>query len=267
MINNLKTNKTLWFIVAALSLIAALIGVFSQAVYSTVLRPDLLPGTISQDLISILAALALFFLSLKMDDSDAKKQIVVISLLAYLFYGYGIYVIERLYNALYLLYMAIFSLSFWALVYNLLSIDKDAVKNIKTPNWIRNVSAGFLIFTAFLFYFLWTSQLIPLMQTGEKIDYLYSIYILDMALVLPAILMSAFLLIKKNPFGLVFAPILFVKAFTLLFSVGLGSLLKPFFNQSPTPGETGFYMVLSALFFALGLLSFWKIDFDKEIAL
>ncbi|MEN8173608.1 MAG: hypothetical protein ABFS03_12115 [Chloroflexota bacterium] len=264
MIKNLRTNKILWILVAILSLIAALIGVFNQDVYSTVLRPDLLPGTISQDLITILAAMALVFLSLKTDDADTKKQIVVISLLAYIFYGYGIYVIERLYNSLYLLYMVIFSLSFWALVYSLLSINIDALKNIKAPNWIKNVSAGFLIFTALLFYFLWTSQLIPLMQTGEKIDFLYSIYILDMALVLPAILISAVLIIKKNSLGLVFAPILFIKAFTLLFSVGLGGLLKPLFDITATPEETVFYLVLSLLFFTLGAFNFWKINFDKE---
>ncbi len=266
MIKNLKTNKILWLLVAILSLIAALIGVFNQDVYSNVLRTDLLPGTISQDLITILAALTLIFLSLKTDDSDAKKQIVIISLLAYIFYGYGIYVIERLYNSLYLLYMAIFSLSFWALVYSLFSIDKDALKNIKAPTWVKNLLAGFLIFTALLFYFLWTSQLIPLMRVGEKIDFLYAIYILDMALVLPAILISAVLIIKKKSLGLVFAPILFIKAFTLLFSVGLGSLLKPLFNQSAASGEAGFYLVLSALFFALGALSFWKTNFQKEIA-
>ena len=264
MIKNLKTNKTLWIIVAALSLIAALIGVLDQKVYSAILPSELLPGTISQDLISIFTALALVFLTFKTGDADAKKQIVVISLLAYLFYGYGIYVIERLYNALYLLYMAIFSLSFWTLVYSLISIDIDAVKNIKAPNWIRNLSAGFLIFTAFLFYFLWTSQLIPLMQTGEKIDTLYSIYILDMALILPAILASAFMLIKKKALGLVFAPILFFKAFTLLFSVGLGSLIKPLFDQPTTPEETGFYLVLSVIFLALGVVSFWKIDFARD---
>ena len=266
MIKNLETNKKLWLSVAFLSLIAALVGVFNQDVYSTVLRSDLLPGTISQDFVTILAGATLLFLSLKTDQKDTKKQIVILSLLAYIFYGYGIYVIERMYNGLYLLYMAIFSLSFWALIYSLLSIDKDALKNIQAANWLRNLSAGFLIFTAFLFYFLWTSQLLPLMRTGEKIDFLYSIYILDMVFVLPAILISATLVIKRNPLGLVFAPILFIKAFTLLFSVGLGNLLKPLFNQTAAPGETGFYLVLSALFLGLGALSFWKANFQKEIA-
>ena len=98
MIKNLETNKKIWLTVAFLSLIAALVGVFNQDVYSTVLRADLLPGTISQDFVTILAGATLLFLSLKTDQKDTKKQILILSLLAYIFYGYGIYVIERMYK-------------------------------------------------------------------------------------------------------------------------------------------------------------------------
>jgi len=98
MIKNLETNKKIWLTVAFLSLIAALVGVFNQDVYSTVLRSDLLPGTISQDFVTILAGATLLFLSLKTDQKDTKKQILILSLLAYIFYGYGIYVIERMYK-------------------------------------------------------------------------------------------------------------------------------------------------------------------------
>ena len=185
------------------------------------------------------------------------------SLLAYLFYGYGIYVIERDYNSLYILYMAIFSLSFWALVYGLVNIDKDVLQNAKTSKGVRYLSAGFLLFIAFLFYSLWTAQLLPLMRTGEKIEFLYSIYILDMVFVLPAIIISAILVIKNNALGLILAPILFVKGFTLLFSVGLGGLLKPFYNQTANSGETTFYIMLSVILLALAILSFWKIRFQE----
>ena len=138
----------------------------------------MLPGTISQDVITLIAGIALLFLSLKTSDASIKAQIVIMSLLAYLFYGYGIYVIEQVYNSLYILYMAIFSLSFWALISGLGSIDPDVLQNIKAPKFIRNLSVGFLIFTAVLFYSLWSAQLLPLMRTGEKIEFLYSIYIL-----------------------------------------------------------------------------------------
>ena len=263
MVRNLKLNKTLWLLVAFLSLVAAIIGVFNQDIYSKVLGQDLLPGTISQDVITIIAGLALLFLSFRTDKAGIKKQVVIVSILAYLFYGYGIYVIERIYNSLYILYMAIFSLSFWTLVYGLGNINQDILKDIRMPKSVRYLSAVFLLFTAILFYSLWTGQLLPLMRTGEKIEFFYSIFILDMAFVLPAIIISAILLVRNISLGLILTPILFVKAFTLLFSVGLGGLLKPLYNQSATPEETSFYIILSVIFLSLAILNFWKIRFPE----
>jgi hypothetical protein len=237
--------------------------VFNQDIYSKVISRDLLPGTIAQDVITIIAGLVLLFLGLKTNKADIKKQIVVMSLLAYLFYGYGIYVIERVYNPLYILYMAIFSLSFWAIVYGLVNIDQNVIRNIKLSRLVRYLSVGCLIFIALLFYSLWIGQLLPLMLTGEKIEFTYSIFILDMVFVLPALIMSAILLIKKNALGLIFAPILFIKAFTLLFSVGLGGLFKLLYNQTAASGEIAFYFILSAIFLALAVLNFWKISFQE----
>jgi len=261
MIRNLKANKILWISIASLSLVAACIGVFNQDVYEKVISYDLLPGTVAQDVITIIASVVLLSLSLKVKDTDEKKQIIVVSLLAYLFNGYGIYVIERVYNWLYLLYMAIVALSFWSVVYALTNINHDALVQAKAPNWVRNLSAGCLFFTAALFYILWTGQLLPLMLAGEKIEFFYSIFILDMAFVLPALVISGVLLIKKNVLGLIFAPILFFKAFTLLFSVGLGGLLKPFYGQIADTGETGFYLLLSVIYLTFAVLNFLKISF------
>ena len=264
MIKNLKVSKALWTIIASLSLIAACIGVFNQDVYSKVVSRDLLPGTVAQDAITIIAGVILLYLSLRTKDTDIKKQIVVMSLLAYLFYGYGIYAIERVYNWLYLLYMAIVALSFWSIVYGLVNLNQDVLRQTKASKWVINLSAGCLFFTAALFYILWTGQLLPLMRTGEKIEFFYSIFILDMAFVLPAILISGVLLIKKNVLGLIFTPILFFKAFTLLFSVGLGGLMKPLYGQTAVQGETAFYLILSFIYLAFAILNFWKISFQEQ---
>lgn len=264
MIKNLKAHKTIWLVIASLSLIAACIGVFNQDIYNKVISFDLLPGIVAQDAITILVGLVLLFLGLKTTEADVKKQIVAISLLAYLFYGNGIYVIERVYNLLYLLYMAIVALSFWSIVYGLANIKQGVLRQMELPKWVRNLSAGCLLFTAGLFYVLWTGQLVPLMQTGEKIEFFYSIFILDMAFVLPAIIISGVLLIKKNEFGLIFAPILFFKAFTLLFSVGLGGLITPLYGQTADLGETAFYITLSVIYLAFAILNFWKISFQQQ---
>lgn len=264
MVDNLKINRVLWLLIAGLSLIVACIGVFNQNIYSTVISSDLLPGTVAQDAITIIAGLILMFLSFTAKDVDVKKQIVIMSLLAYLFYGYGIYVIERLYNPLYLLYMAIVALSFWAIVYGLAHIKEDVLGRIKAPKMVRYLSASCLLFTALLFYFLWAGQLLPLMRTREKIEFFYSIFILDMVFVLPALIISGILLLKKTASGLIFTPILFFKAFTLLFSVGLGGLIMPLYGQTTNQGETAFYLILSAIYLAFAILNFWKIDFQGQ---
>jgi hypothetical protein len=250
--------------VASLSLIAACTGVFNQEIYSKVVSRDLLPGTVAQDAISIIVGFVLLFLSLTSTDADIKKQIVITSLLAYLFYGYGIYVFERVYNLLYLVYMAIVALSFWSIVYGLVHIKPDVSQHVKASKWVRYLSAGCLLFTALLFYVLWSSQLLPLMRAGEKIESSYSIFILDMVFVLPALIISGVLLIMKNALGAIFAPILFFKAFTLLFSVGLGGLMASLFGQTIDPGQTAFYLVLSIIYLAFAILDFWKISFQEQ---
>ncbi len=262
MIKSLKMNKTLWLLVACLSLIAAFIGVFDQNIYSKVVSRDLLPAIVTQDAITIIAGLVLLFLSLKTNEADKKSQIIAMSLLLYLFYAYGMYVIEQFYNSLYILYMAICALSFWSIVLGLVNINQGVLRHIKASKLIRNLSIGCLIFIPLLFYSLWIIQLLPLMRTGEKIEYLFSIYILDMVFLFPAFILSAVLIIKKNALGLILAPILFVKTFTLLFSVGLGGLVVLLYDQTTVdPLEIAFYFILSIIFLGLAVLNLWKIRF------
>ncbi|MFO8061089.1 MAG: hypothetical protein R6U70_10610 [Bacillota bacterium] len=57
---------------------------------------------------------------------------------------------------------------------------------------------------------------------------------------------------------------LFFKAFTLLFSVGLGGLIKPLvFHLPAEAGETAFYLCLSIAFLVLAALDFWKMELPE----
>lgn len=264
MLQDIKNNKTLWTIAAILALTASLTGVLKQDIYRKVVSPEWLPGTISQDLITVFVSVVLLYLAAQTKEDNVKKQIIATSFLAYLFYAYGIFVIERFYNSFYLIYIAIFTVSFWSLVYGLKSIRVSILEKARISKLVRFISIGFLIFIPLLFYFLWTMQLLPLMQTGKKLEFAYSIFILDMVFVLPALIISAFLIIKKKGLGFVLAPILFFKAFTLLFSVGLGGVLKPYYNQRANLGEVGFYLGLAAIFLVLSIINFVSLKIDKK---
>jgi len=264
MINNLEKSKKLWFMISFLALTASITGVFNQNIYSKVVADNVLPGVISQDIMTILISFSLIFLSLRINKNDIKKLIISLSFILYIIYGYGIYVIEQLYTPLYLLYIAIVSLSFWTLIYSFINMDKNEIENIKLNKAIRYLTISFLIFIPILFYSIWISELIPLIREGLKLEFMFSVYILDMVFVLPAFLITTYLLIKRNFFGYILAPLLFFKAFTLLFSVGLGGLIKPLFGQASVKSENLFYITLSIIFLTLAVLNYLSLDFIKK---
>ena len=113
MIGNMFANKVLWALTALLSLAAALVGVFSSDIYIKVVSPDIMPGVFGQDIMTIAASIIILILTVRIRPESWKKQVVIFGIIGYLFYAYGIYVIERVYTSMYLVYLAIFGLSFW----------------------------------------------------------------------------------------------------------------------------------------------------------
>jgi hypothetical protein len=260
MIRNLGTNKILWLLTALLSLTSALVGILSPGIYDKVVRTDILPGVFGQDLMTIGVSVIILLLAIRINEKDTKKQIVILGLLGYLFYAYGIYVIERVYNFLYYLYLAIFGLSFWSMVYGVVKIHKDILQKVYVPGLIQNVSAGFSLLVAVVFNILWIIQLLPLTQTGEKIDFFYSIYIIDLCFIMPAFAIIGIMAFKKAGLGLLLIPAIFILGFTLIFSLAGSELVKPLYNTPIDIGGLVLSLVLSIGFLILATLHIRKLE-------
>ncbi|HZW04626.1 MAG TPA: hypothetical protein VFF68_11910 [Anaerolineaceae bacterium] len=260
---NLGTNKILWLLTAVLTFAVALLGALRPAIYAGVLPVHMLPGTLSQDLLSVAAAVVLFVLALRARAGSYKLHIVILGVLGYLFYAYGIYAIERVYNLLYYVYLATFGLSFYALIYGVASFQPEALRSAALPGGLRKLAAGFSLFIAVLFSILWIVMLLPMLQSGQKPEATYSIYILDLSFIMPAFVILAVMALRRQGLGLVLTPAMYVLGVTLLFPVGLGELFKPMYGFPVDPFGVGLYLGIAALFLvALGLylprLSFGK---------
>ena len=264
MVQNLGANKILWLLTALLSLAAALVGVFNPDIYSKMVSSDIMPGVFGQDLMTIVASAIILFLAFRSKKEDSKKQIVILGILGYLFYAYGIYVIERVYNMLYYLYLAIFGLSFWSMVYGVVTIRPDVLQKAEVSGPIRNVSAGFSLFVALVFNVLWIIQILPLIQAGEKIEFLYSIYILDLCFIMPAFVIIGIMAFKQLGLGLLLIPAMFILGFTLIFSLAVSELVKPLYDLTIAIGELAPSLVLSLLFLALAVLQLRKLRLNLE---
>lgn len=266
MIRGLTGNKVIWFLLAVLSLVAALAGVFKPEIYANVVSPEVMPGVLSQDMTTIVVSLVMLFLVFTVREEQWKAQAVLLGIVYYLFYAYGIYAIERLYNAYYFVYMAIFGLSFYSLIFSLANLRLDRIHDLKQIPWVRNIAVGFSLLMPVIFYPLWIMQLLPLMQEGVKIEFMYSIFILDLAIVLPSLAIIAVLAAKNRGIGLYLLPAVFVKGFTLLLPVGIGELLKPAFNQPVRVADAILYLSIAAVFLLLAALYLKKLTLANNMA-
>ncbi len=249
-----------WLLTGLLTLAAAGAGLSFPEIYGRVVPAELLPGAISQDLMSVVAAAALTVLAFAARPGRPKLQLAALGILGYLFYAYGIYSIERAYNSFYLAYLAVFALSFWGLVYGILAFRAEQPERARLPKGVRILSGSGSLLQPLIFYPLWIAMLLPLMRSHEQIDSLYSVFILDLCFIMPAFLILAVSTFQGHWPGLVFTPALFLLGFTLIFSLALGELFKPSFNLPVSPVSLWSSLGLSTLFLVLGAVHLWKLD-------
>lgn len=254
--------RALWIATGLLTLPAAVTGLLFPQIYRGVVAAELLPGAVSQDLMSAVAGVTLPVLALTARRGHTKVHLVALGLLGYLFYAYGIYSIERTYNGLYLVYLAVFALSFWGMIFTAIELRAEGPRRVRLPKGIRMLSASGALLQPLIFYPLWIAMLLPLMRTGEQIDSLYSVFILDLCFIMPAFLILAVLTFRSRWPGLVFLPALYLLGFTLIFSLALGELFKPLFNAPVSALSLWSSLLLSAFFLVLGGLHLWKLELN-----
>jgi len=257
MIKSLKLNKILWAIAAILSVSASIAGLLISGMYTSVEPVSLIPGTIAQDLMTIPAGLVLLFLVFTTKQEEYKKQIVAIGLLGYLFYGYGLYVIGQVFTPLYLVYMAIFALSFYSLIFGFINIEKEKLNQLFLPEKLRKISVQPIVF-----YPLWIMMLLTQISSGKNVDFI-SVFVIDLCFIMPAFIIIAILAKRKNPFSYFVLPALNIMAFVELAPLGVGELIKPKYNLALDPSFLILFSVLSVAFLLLGILDLKNLKSDR----
>jgi hypothetical protein len=266
MIKDLKLNKFLWTVAAGLALFASVYGLLNNGIYRNLMPAGFVAAQYTQDMLTIIVCVLLLFLIHRTTEKSYKEPVIIIGILGALAYLYGIFSIERVYNVLYLVYLLILSVTFYAMIYSFSSFRAEVVAKVNVPRIVRSASAVFSLIIGALFTILWTSALVPLMKTGNQIDNLYSIYILDLVFIMPAFFITAIMTFRKNPLGYVLTPALFILGIFVIFPLGLGELAKmlPQFKLTPNFKEMAMSFVLAGLFFIGAAVQLWTMKTDGE---
>ena len=118
-----------------------------------------------------------------------------------------------MYNSMFLVYVALTGMSFFALVLTLLSFEIDRMPEIFNVNAPVKSIGGFLIINAILIALLWLGVIVPplidktIVPDSVQHYTTLNVQAFDLSLFLPISFVAGLLLIRKNKFGYLIAPV------------------------------------------------------------
>ena len=206
-----KQSKMNWLWMTApmavLLTIAAGGGFFLENIYHD--TPSFIAQAVAQDFVNLFISLPVLGISAILAYRGSKRAFIIwLGMVIYLIYTYVVAAFSVRFNAMFLVYVALLGSSIYTLIGSLATENMEDIKSSfsdKTPTKVISIT---LIVYSILFYMLWLSELIPALLAGEipasvlEVDLpTNSIHVLDMAWILPGMIISAILLRKNEPLG------------------------------------------------------------------
>ncbi|MDX9748957.1 MAG: hypothetical protein RBT57_10695 [Paludibacter sp.] len=236
---NTKIITTLVVVIALLSLAATLTGIlsgigtdsshyvfesihgqhvtiFGKGVYRHMSADVAIQG-IAQDYVTLFFGIpALLFSLIRARKGTLQSKLLLAGILTYFFLTYLFYMNMAMYNALFLVYIALTGTTFFALTLTMLSIETEMLPNYFTTSTPVKFIGGFLIFTASSIALLWMSIVVPPLLDRtiipQSVEHYTTLTVqgFDLALFHPLTFIAGLLLIRKNKMGYLLAPVMLI---------------------------------------------------------
>jgi hypothetical protein len=191
------------------------------------------PAMRGQDLVVLLCLPVLVGTIGRVQRGSPRATLIWIGLLGYLVYTYTGAAFAYRFNHLFLIYIALFSLSAAALLAALRGIDMIELARKFDPATPRRPVAAYVVFIALLLGVSELSQLISALVYG-RVPALISrsegagnfVYVLDLGIIAPLALLAAMWLLQERPWGYVLAGFMLIKAITMGLALLAGTWLS-----------------------------------------
>jgi hypothetical protein len=251
-------------VVAVLALVAAAAGLLIDDVYGEpAATAQMLRG---YDLVTLAVVPVMAYSLIRARRGSERAELMWAGVLAYVAYTYAYYVFGTSFNDLFLLHIAVFGTSVFALVLVLLTVDAGRIADRLRHRTRGRVVAGLLALLAMALGGLWVSVLLRFWATGDvpegsalvETEVVVHLGIaLDLALLVPAYALAAVLLWRSNAWGYVISGVVLVAGIMhqLSYMVAL-----PFQAVADVPGAVGFdpfEPVIVAVYVVAAVLLWW----------
>ena len=244
--------------IALLMAMAAGGGLFISGLYRD--TPGLVAQAIGQDAITLIVALpALAICAFLAGRGSQRARLIWLGVMIYVVYTYASYAFGIRFNPLFLVYVALLGCSSYALIAGLVATDWARIKASFTEQTPVKAVSIFLIVMAGLFYLMWLSEAAPASFTGIPPQSVIEdgtptnvIHVLDMALLLPALVITAISLWHKRPMGYTLAAALLANLVFLALAILSMVVFQARGGQPAVIPQVAIFVVLFAV--SMGLL-------------
>jgi hypothetical protein len=216
--------------IAVLGMTGSVIGIVLDDLIYAEESANWAAQAVGQDIANLVAFPALLLLALAASRGSLRARLAWAGVLAYSAYSYAIYAFDVHFGPLFLVWVAVFGLSIYALIGGLASLDPARVKARFTGRVPVRSTSVLLIGIGAIFYLLWLSDIVPAVLDGTTPEVLVEagvptnpVHVLDMAVLLPAALLAGTLVARRRPMGYVLAPMVLVAM--VFIALGIVSLM------------------------------------------
>ncbi len=225
----LRHAQIIVYLTILLSLLLTIVSFSGGFIESTYQKEVLSLGVqgIGQDIFDLFIVVPLLLLSMFFTIKGKRTAIIIFAgTVFYIMYSFFIYSFGIHFNTLFIFYCFTLGSSFYLFIMLIIEIIHSEIGSRFEDNTPSVLTASFLLLIAVLFYFLWFSEIIPavISNSAPKSVSSYNllvnpVHVLDLSFVLPGLIITSILLIKKRKAGFIFAPVLLI--FTILLSLAL----------------------------------------------
>ena len=175
---------------------------------------------IGQDMVTLAVAIPLLVIAtLLVRNGSVRGLVLRAGILLYFTYAYMLLAFGGAYNDLFLVYVAIFSASLFAFVLSLLAIDPTRLRARFSGRFRPRLVGWTLVGFAALLAVMWLGRIVPALVAGTPPPGLESSSTLfvqagDLGIVIPLVILSGVLLLRRRPAGFLLAGVMLVKGAT-----------------------------------------------------
>jgi hypothetical protein len=252
-------NVWLWLsvLVSILITITSLSGIFIERTYSRETEAWAVQA-IGQDYANLAVVMLLLVSTYYVSKNSLRAHLIWLGAYIYIIYAFAIYAFAVHFNFLFLIYIIILGVSFFTLIGGLRALDTANLSASFLSNTKSKKVSALLMIIAILFGLLWLNEIIPsllsneippsLVETGLGVN---PVHVLDLAFLLPSMVITSALLWRRNVLGFVLAVPLMVFSVIMgggIISMFIISALRGLPSFLPAGIIIGLIMLLSVYF-------------------